>query len=136
MSIKEKLKNMGKNILTFAEEHPELTAALLFGGILGGCAIAGAVRDRKDQKYIHEGLERYLDKIQENERKKEEWKLYEDNWNLVNEFAKHIKLLPGEMFVLEDPEQYRDCTDFSQVDFSMPIVSHLVWNEGVYPPEG
>lgn len=136
MSIKEKLKNMGKNILTFAEEHPELTAALLFGGILGGCAIAGAVRDRKDQRYIREGLECCLDKIQENERKKEEWKLYEYNWNLVNEFAKHIKLRPGEMFVLEDPEQYRDCTDYSQIDFSMPIVSHLVWNEGVYPPEG
>jgi len=129
MSMFEKVKK-------FVKDHPEATLYILLGLTIGGCAVAAAVQDRKEHQRVCEGLENCLDAIEKNEQKKKDWEQYEENWNLVNEFAKHLKLLPGEMFILEDPEQYRDFTDFQNVDFSIPIVSHLVYNEGVYPPEG
>lgn len=59
---------------------------------------------------------------------KEIWEeFYKDNWDEVSECAKRLSLKPGEMFIIEDPTQYGDSTE--------PIISHLVNNTGVYPPE-
>ena len=131
MSIKEKFIKAKEKVVSFVEEHPKITGALIFMGCVTGAAVISAVRSEhelslEDYAYIEE---------QEFENEKQDWKQYEENWNKVNEFAETLKLLPGESFIIEDPEQYRDCTDFSQCDFSKPIVSHLVYNEGVYPPE-
>ena len=131
MSIKEKLIKAKNKVVNFVEEHPKITAALVFMGMITTCAVVSATRSNDGMT-----LEDYaLLEEKEDEKERQEWKQYEENWNKVNEFAETLKLLPGESFIIEDPEQYRDCTDFSQCDFSKPIVSHLVYNEGVYPPE-
>lgn len=131
MSIKEKFIQMKNKIVNFAQEHPKITGALIFMGLVTGCAVTSAIRSEHQLS-----LEDYARiEEQEIENEKQEWKQYEENWNKVTEFAETLKLLPGESFIIEDSEQYRDCTDFSQCDFSKPIVSHLVYNEGVYPPE-
>lgn len=123
MSIKERFIHIKEKVVTFVEEHPRITGAMIFMGVITGCAVVSAVRSDDGMT-----LEDYADE-------KEEWKKYEDNWNKVNAFAETLTLLPGESFIIEDAEQYRDFSDFSQCDFSKPIVSHLVYNEGVYPPE-
>ena len=131
MSIKEKFIKAKEKVVNFVEEHPKITAALVFMGMITTCAVVSAARSNDGMT-----LEDYaLLEEKEDEKERQEWKQYEENWNKVNEFAETLKLLPGESFIIEDPEQYRDCTDFSQCDFSKPIVSHLVYNEGVYPPE-
>lgn len=131
MSIKEKFIKAKNKVVNFVEEHPKITAALVFMGMITTCAVVSAARSNDGMT-----LEDYaLLEEKEDEKDRQEWKQYEENWNKVNEFAETLKLLPGESFIIEDPEQYRDCTDFSQCDFSKPIVSHLVYNEGVYPPE-
>ena len=131
MSIKEKFIKAKEKVVNFVEEHPKITAALVFMGMITTCAVVSATRSNDSMT-----LEDYaLLEEKEDEKERQEWKQYEENWNKVNEFAETLKLLPGESFIIEDPEQYRDCADFSQCDFSKPIVSHLVYNEGVYPPE-
>lgn len=59
---------------------------------------------------------------------KDEW--YRENWDKVNEFAKTLTLLPGESFWIEEPTQY----DAEPDEGSSVIVSHLVYGDGVYPP--
>ena len=59
---------------------------------------------------------------------KEIWdKYYKDNWDEVVECVKRLNLAPGEMFIIEDPTQFENTNE--------PVISHLVNNYGVYPPE-
>lgn len=132
MSIKERIIHIKEKVVNFVEEHPRITGAMIFMGVITGCAVVSAVRS-DDGMTLEDYAE--LEELEDAD-EKEEWKKYEDNWNKVNAFAETLTLLPGESFIIEDAEQYRDFSDFSQCDFSKPIVSHLVYNEGVYPPEG
>lgn len=135
MSIKEKFIKAKEKVVSFVEEHPKITGVLIFMGCITGAAVISAVRSENsmnsdDWVELQNGI---LNDVSKSD--KQDWEQYEENWNKVNEFAETLKLLPGESFIIEDAEQYRDCTDFSQCDFSKPIVSHLVYNEGIYPPE-
>ena len=135
MSIKEKFIKAKEKVINFVEEHPNITAALIFMGCVTGAAVISAVRSENSMSAdecaeLQNGI---LDDVSNDD--VNDWEQYEENWNKVNAFAETLNLLPGESFIIEDAEQYRDCTDFSQCDFSKPIVSHLVYNEGVYPPE-
>lgn len=125
MSIKEKFIKAKEKVVNFVEDHPNITAALVFMGCITGAAVISAVRS--------ENYNGTLDGISNDD--VNDWKQYEENWNKVNAFAETLNLLPGESFIIEDAEQYRDCTDLVNCDFSKPIVSHLVYNEGIYPPE-
>ena len=97
MSIKEKFIKAKKKVVNFMEEHPKITAALVFMGMITTCTVVSATRSN-DGALLEE---------KEDEKERQEWKQYEENWNKVNEFAETLKLLPGESFIIEDPEQYR-----------------------------
>ena len=56
---------------------------------------------------------------------------YKDNWDKVNACASSLDLKMGEMFIIEDSKQYADEPWYD----GLPIVSHLVNNSGVYPPD-
>ena len=123
MSIKEKFIKAKEKVVNFVEEHPKITAALVFMSCIAGAATLSAIRTEhyigsEEWAELQAGI---LNDISKND--KEEWKKYEENWNKVNEFAETLHLLPGECFIIEDADE------------ATPIVSHLVCNEGVYPPE-
>ena len=56
---------------------------------------------------------------------------YQDNWNKVSEFAKTLKLAPGEEYLLSESTYWND----SDAPYTGDVtVSHLVCGTGVYPP--
>lgn len=55
---------------------------------------------------------------------------YREQWDRVVDFAKTLNLEDGEAYYIEDQKQYKE----SGVDQSVPVISHLVDNWGVYPP--
>jgi hypothetical protein len=67
---------------------------------------------------------------------KEIWERdYKDNWDEVIECAKRLNLKPGEMFIIEDQKQFVGDPAFPDLDPNRALVSHLVDDYGVYPPE-
>lgn len=62
---------------------------------------------------------------------------YRYNYDRVREFAKTLDLFEGESFMIEDQKQFLSdpASYYANMDPTMPVVSHMVWNEGVYPPE-
>ncbi len=56
---------------------------------------------------------------------------YKENWDKVVSFADTLDLKPGEMFMIEDSKQYADEPWYD----GKPVISHLVDNYGIYPPE-
>lgn len=54
---------------------------------------------------------------------------YRDTWDEVTELSKRVKLAPGESYMIEEASQY----DVKNSDG--PIVSHLIYGTGCYPPE-
>lgn len=53
---------------------------------------------------------------------------YREKWDKVNEFAKTLDLDEGESFWIDEPSQY-------DVESDEPIVSHMIYGSGCYPPE-
>ena len=53
---------------------------------------------------------------------------YREKWDKVNEFAKTLDLDEGESFWIDEPSQY-------DVESNEPIVSHMIYGSGCYPPE-
>lgn len=50
---------------------------------------------------------------------------YREGWNAVNELANSINLKDGESYIIERNNKYSD----------KPIVSHMIYDTGVYPPD-
>lgn len=134
-------KKIAKAGCNFVKEHPTETAYILLGGIVVGCAVGAAMSRKK--YYIPDGLNEEkcekiseaLDVIAKREEEKKIWnEKYKETWDAVNEFAKNLKLQVGEMYIIEDQMQFQGDDYYSEVDFSMPVISHLVFNEGIYPP--
>lgn len=53
---------------------------------------------------------------------------YRDTWDEIHELADRIDLAPGETYVLEEASQLG-------VEANKPVISHLVYGTGCYPPE-
>ena len=154
MSIKETMKTIldggiaytkkiVKSGINFVKEHPEETMYILIGGVIVGCAVGAAISKKKQRDILPsfgeekcEQLSKMLDDIvRDHEEKVKTWnEKYKETWDTVNEFAKTLKLQPGEMYIIEDQMQFQGDDYFSEVDFSMPVISHMVFNEGIYPP--
>lgn len=130
-------KKIIKSSINFAKEHPEETMYILIGGAIVGCAVGVAISKKKQNDIQCEQLSKTLEDIAKDYEKKEKtWnELYKETWDKVNEFAKTLKLQPGEMYIIEDQMQFQGDDYYSEVDFSMPVVSHLVFNETIYPPD-
>ena len=55
-----------------------------------------------------------------------EWKEeYREGWNMVHEFSKTLPLIDGESYYIERNSEYSDD----------PIISHMIDDSGVYPPD-
>lgn len=139
MTCVKKSFDLGKKFVkagvTFVKEHPTESMYILFGGIVVGCAVGAAMSKKK--YYIPDGLnDEAVDDAEALEAEKKIWdEFYKDTWEKVNEFAKTLKLQPGESYIIEDQMQFADEKDYyTDIDWSMPIVSHMVFNEGIYPP--
>lgn len=115
MSIKERINK-------FRTEHPAITKAVIVTGTLATITAIAALNGQARKKYSTES--EHAAQCPENFEK------YEENWNLVEEFAKQLKLLPGESFFIEEPSQY-GAGEYGDE----PIISHLVNGIGVYPTE-
>lgn len=55
---------------------------------------------------------------------------YRENFDKVKNLVKDLKLKPGESFYIDDPSQFAGCEEMTE-----PILSHLVYGYGVYPPD-
>lgn len=53
---------------------------------------------------------------------------YRDTWDEIHELVDRIDLAPGETYVLEEASQLG-------VEANKPVISHLVYGTGCYPPE-
>lgn len=53
---------------------------------------------------------------------------YRDTWDEIHELVNRIDLAPGETYVLEEASQLG-------VEANKPVISHLVYGTGCYPPE-
>ena len=60
---------------------------------------------------------------------------YRRDYDRVREFAKTLSLEVGECYIIDDQKQFLTDPEYCDMDPTMPVVSHMVWNEGVYPPE-
>lgn len=60
---------------------------------------------------------------------------YRENYDRVIEFANSLNLFDGEMYIIEDQKQYIGQGFFPEMDPEHPIVSHMIYNDGSYPPE-
>ena len=129
MSIKEKWQKVKK----WCKEHPVELIGLI-GGIGGGLTLgAGLLLSKINAK---DPLEEALDCEKSLEEGHSQYALpdwnesYRENWDKVNEFANTLTLEPGEMYIIEDANQYKGEGLTSDI-----TVSHLVYGDGVYPPE-
>lgn len=59
---------------------------------------------------------------------------YRENYDKVCDFASTLDLCKGERFIIEDVKQYESESWFTG-DGAKPIVSHLAYGDGCYPPE-
>lgn len=53
---------------------------------------------------------------------------YRDTWDEVNELSKRIDLAPGESYMIEESRQLG-------LDTDRPVISHMIYGNGCYPPE-
>lgn len=60
---------------------------------------------------------------------------YRDEYNKVIDFAKTLNLVEGESYIIEDQKQYIEDGCYPAMDETMPIVSHMIFGTGVYPPK-
>lgn len=127
MSIKEKWQKVKK----WCKEHPVELISLI-GGIGGGLTLGAGLLLSKTKDPHEEALEKVnsqyaLPDLNESS----DWnESYRENWDKVNEFANTLTLEPGEMYIIEDANQYRGEGLTSDI-----AVSHLIYGDGVYPPE-
>lgn len=123
MSIKEKFENAKTKVTNWCDEHRRVIGNIIMGGgILGTAALVVYIANKNSIDSLDipipvgEGKQYTLPEWDES---------YRENWDKVKEFASALALKPGEMFVIEDGREYdRDV-----------IVSHLVYGDGVYPPD-
>ena len=118
--------------LKFVDDHPAIFIGAMITGAVGMAAL-NAKRETS-QKALESGSNvENLKRRGEPEFDPYTWnEKYAENYNKVNEFADTLKLEKGEMFIIEDHTQY---DDFTSVDHTRPIVSHLVDGVGIYPDE-
>ena len=127
MSIKEKWEKVKK----WCKEHPVELIGLI-GGIGGGLTLGAGLLLSK----VKDSHEIALEKVNSQYalpdlNESSDWnESYRENWDKVNEFANTLTLEPGEMYIIEDANQYRGEGLTSDI-----AVSHLVYGDGVYPPE-
>ena len=145
MSIKETMKTIldggiaytkkvVKSGVNFVKEHPTECTYILLGGIIVGFTATAIYNAKNKNKYPIPDPTYDAAKALEDEKKT--WdEFYKETWDAVNEFAKTLKLQPGEMYIIEDQMQFKsDPEYYTDVDFSMPVISHLVFNNVIYPP--
>jgi hypothetical protein len=134
---KTKVVDAGKKVHTivteFVSEHPDLTVAIFTVGVTGIAALS-----------VHKFKETYYENILKNDGRvytkvdkgdslwREE---YRETYDKVNAFADTLNLVKGEMYIIEDQTQFCDSDCYSKMDRTRPIVSHMIFNEGVYPDE-
>ena len=158
---KEKTKETimkGKNkVSVFVSQHPRVVVGLVVIGTGLGVLVShiGTKSSAMDISYtqdennyagmVQKGLSEdgnedtvdYIPAKNENDESEKEafkklWEEnYKENWDKVVSFADTLDLKPGEMFMIEDSKQYADEPWYD----GKPVISHLVDNYGIYPPE-
>lgn len=128
MSIKEKWQKVKK----WCKEHPAELIGLI-GGIGGGLTLgAGLLLSKAKDPHETAKMKAVLDCEKSLEEGHSQYALpdwnesYRENWDKVNKFANTLTLEPGEMYIIDDASQYGG---------EGLEVSHLVYGDGVYPPE-
>ena len=119
---KEKIKKCATKTLKLVANHP---LPFIIGGCIVGAAISNANRHTTDRDLNNDDYDDYST----DEWLSRYWKEdYRDDWNRVNDFAKTLDLEEGESYIIEDNRQYG-------VDDDGPVVSHMIYGEGCYPPK-
>ena len=134
INFKETFKKAIKGTIDFARKHPTATKYILAGGIVVGCAAIAAIRAKKGKLRWEELDVETGVNLKESE--EDIWnREYKETYDKVVEFFENISLKPGEMYIIEDQTQFIGEEDiYLGVDLTKPIVSHLVFGMGVYPP--
>lgn len=149
MEIKEKLielKTKAKEKLEVAKEKAkDYISEHEFGLCVGGASVFSlallAMAFHKEQEAREEAinmsneasakLKEMITEVKYDEKKENEWdETYKETYDKVIDFADSLDLKPGEMYVIEDVNQYRG--EGLPPDI---VVSHLVYGTGIYPPK-
>ena len=137
--VKEKASNVADNILSFIADHPTLSTVIVIGACVAGSAVSSAVKASKEPSIaIDSGeSEETMTYPEDDEEFRRLWETeYKDTYDKVTAFAETLDLKRGETYIIEDQKQYiLNGTAGPKMDPSKPIVSHLVDNCGLYPPE-
>ena len=156
VKAKEKAAKLKENVSTFVSEHPGVIVGIAVVGAGIGIFMrsgnskpesiyippsedndyAGMVQSGKSESGDDEEIDFIPAKDESDESRKEALKKlweeeYKENWDKVYDLANSLDLKYGEMFMIEDSKQYADEPWYD----GKPIVSHLVNNKGIYPPD-
>ena len=133
---------MSKN---FWQRHKRkiIIGGLVTVGIVGGVYITYKCMEAEDaktidaQKTLNVVKDQAVKAIERNDIYSEQRKLtweqggYQENWDKVNEFAKTLKLAPGEEYFLSESTYWSDTDNPYTGEVT---VGHLVDGTGIYPP--
>lgn len=154
---KETAVKVKNKVSVFVSQHPRTVVGLVAVGTglgvliryMGNNSDAAAVSSTQDENnyagMVQKGLSEdgnedtidYIPAKNENDESEKDafkklWEEnYKDNWDKVVSFADTLDMKSGEMFIIEDSKQYADEPWYD----GKPIVSHLVDNCGMYPPD-
>ena len=144
-----KIREWKDKAINWAIDHPGAVVGILIGGAAFGGLVKAANDYQKELEYwqrveqdenfhakpqIPEEGENVVDlsNYYISTKPKPQWdEKYREQWDRVVDFAKTLDLEDGEAYYIEDQKQYKE----SGVDQSVPVISHMVDNWGVYPPE-
>lgn len=134
--VEEAVVKAKKSVDNFVNTHPTLVKGIVLTGIIGGAAALGAINSRNNVEQIMDSSNSSSSGNPYTGERGSLWKEeYRENYDKVNAFADTLKLADGEMFIIEDQKQYIDADLFPNLNPARPIVSHMIYGDGVYPNE-
>lgn len=158
VKAKERAAKLKENVSTFVSEHPGVIVGIAVIGAGIGIFVrsgnskpdsiyispsedndyAGMIQSGKSETGNEDEIDFIPAKNESDESRKEALKKlweeeYKENWDKVNACAESLDLKVGEMFIIEDWKAYANEPWYN--GDRKPIVSHLVNDSGVYPPD-
>ena len=131
-------KTVGTTFLKIGSKYPKVIKGICKAAkfwpllLLAGCAVIAAF-NKKPRWPEPEETETVTETLSPWEANWDE--KYRENYNRVTEFAKTLNLEEGECYIIEDQKQYIEDGCYPTMDVTMPIVSHMIFGTGAYPPE-
>lgn len=131
-------KTVGTAFLKIGSKYPKVIKGLCKAAkfwpflLVACCAVVAAVNKKPrwpepEDTTVISGTSKRFDPVWDEK--------YRDEYNKVIDFAKTLNLVEGESYIIEDQKQYIEDGCFPAMDETIPIVSHMIFGTGVYPPE-